>query len=121
MPSFMLLPSPPVAMQMNRFDAHEKPPGSLRAVYKKFQKLSVNALAHTPEIVDFVHGRSLLGKQGIRIAHTFKFPVPEAQSSGFLSPDFTDLHSFQTVKVFGHHAFPGACTMSVLGAPCSDS
>ena len=91
-------------MADSRIDAHARPPESLKAIYKKYQKLPLRALETDQDLVDLSRDNAKTLNHNVKVVNTISFPGPVAQSSELFdhtSPDF------RSVEVFEHAAFPG--------------
>lgn len=95
---------------MSASDAYQKPPEQIRAVYKKYQKLSPASLAADMEIVDFERG--LTTEQSIKLKEIRRIPghllLTACSDFGEMQPE--DLAaSVVDVSIFEHDDLPGNC------------
>lgn len=95
---------------MSASDAHQKPPEQIRAVYKKYQKMSPASLADDMEIVDFERGLSY--EQSICLREIRRVPghllLKACSDFGEMQPE--DLAaSVVDVPIFEHDDLPGNC------------
>ncbi len=97
-------------------DAHEKPPDVLRELFKRYQKVSQDALHNDPDIVDFRRGLS--DSQQMEFHH---FPWHKMNSTNALFQSFrgadgleishedviadAQLNAYSSVAFPGRHAF----------------
>lgn len=60
-------------MMINNLDAHDRPPESIKGVYKIYQKLTPEAIQSDPTIIDFRRG--LTGEQQCKVRSIGSVPL----------------------------------------------
>lgn len=96
---------------MHHLDPHERPPDGIRNVYKKYQKMKLDALNHDQDIID------LSGEDAVGTATNSKIHLVKEYSAKDLDPVFRnfagqdvnleDMGIPASVPVFEHSDMPG--------------
>ena len=102
-------------MANHQLDAHQKAPETLKAFYKKYQRLPSMALDEDDNIIDFSRPTGETYEKGFRVVRTVQFPMLLAHKSGLIDCASPNTRASHSVDVFEHCSFPGG-----LGMSCSD-
>ena len=95
-------------MMINNFDAHDRPPGLIKRVYKEYQKLTLEAIQSDPTILDFRRG--LTDEQQGKIRKVDNVPSSLIKvACSYLGPTEipTDAASSVDLPVYETEAVPG--------------
>ena len=91
---------------MNKPNAYQKPPNDIRAVFKKYQRMSLVMLDNDPVVVDFTRVGSLMYNTRVRVVRTIIFPELTEEFAG-PAGDVADLSVSRSIQVFEHPDLPG--------------
>jgi alkylated DNA repair protein alkB family protein 1 len=93
---------------MEHLDPHQRPPDSIRDVYKKYQKMKLKDLDQDPDIVDLPKDLPTSAKSKVRIVEEWRGQDLTATFRAFSGQDgqvYTGLPS--TIPVYEHEDMPG--------------
>ncbi|KAL6710133.1 hypothetical protein ACN47E_009924 [Coniothyrium glycines] len=92
---------------MDGLDPHERPPDSIRNIYKKYQKLKSKALDEDENIVDFEHETQALNGSKVRIVKHLESTHLQACFQKFAGEPFQDFGPRKNMAVYEHADMPG--------------
>lgn len=93
---------------INSFDARDRAPESIKNVYKRYQKLTLEAIESDPTILDFRWG--LNGEQQGRVRKVRSVPLRSIAAACFhlgLTESHTGVASREEMPVYETEAVPG--------------
>ena len=93
---------------IDSLDAHDRPPGFIKEVYKRYQKLTLEAIQSDPTILDFRRG--LTNEQQCKIRKVDSVPSSVIKTAcSYLGPTeaHTDAASSVDLPVYETEAVPG--------------
>ena len=88
------------------FDPRQKPPESIKAIYKHYEKLTVEAIDRDSGIVDFVRGLNSSQKSKISKIRTVTGCTLKYSLSGLGSQEILESDNV-LVPVYQHEGLPG--------------
>ena len=95
-------------MMINNLDAHDRPPSPIKSVYKRYQKLTLEAIQSDPTLLDFRQG--LTNEQQCKIRKVDSVPSSLIKAAcSCLGPTeaHTDAASNVDLPVYESEAVPG--------------
>ena len=95
-------------MMINGLDAHARPPDIIKKVYKRYQKLTLEAIQSDPTVLDFRRG--LTNEQQCKIRKVDTVPSSLIKTAcSYLGPTeaHTDAASCEDSPVYETDAVPG--------------
>ena len=97
-------------VQLQPLDSHQKPPESIKAFYKHFQKLSIDAIDEDLKLLDFQRG--LNGEQGKKCREIEKILGQNVKAAClcFRHQRKQEFGPCSDVPVFEHEDAPGEAT-----------
>ncbi|KAF6240018.1 hypothetical protein HO173_001626 [Letharia columbiana] len=102
-------------MMINSLDARDSPPQSIKSIYKKYQKLTLEAIQSDPSILDFRRGLS--GEQQCRaqkVGIVPLFSIDAACSHLRLAEDHKGVAPSVDVPIYEPKAVPGLLILPAL-------
>jgi alkylated DNA repair protein alkB family protein 1 len=101
---------------MHRLDPHERPPMSIRNVYKKYQKMKLKELDQDQEIVDLSSDASAASSSRVRVVREYAAENLTAAFRAFAGDD-ADLRGLDmsaAIPVYEHEDMPGKVFLVVF-------
>ncbi|KNG47879.1 oxidoreductase domain-containing protein [Stemphylium lycopersici] len=96
---------------MHHLDPHERPPDSIRNVYKKYQKMKLNDLSKDQDIIDLSSSMSASSNSKMRVVREYAVEELTATFRAFAgegaAADLGDMHIPASIPVYEHEDMPG--------------
>lgn len=97
-------------VKLQPLDLHQKPPETIKAIYKHFQKLSTDAIREDSTLLDFQRGLNGEQTKKCREVKTIFGPNVKAACLSFQQHRKLELGPCSDVPVFEHEDAPGEAT-----------
>jgi hypothetical protein len=94
---------------MHHLDPHQRPPDSIRNVYKKYQKMKLKELDQDQVIIDLSSNAAASANSKVRVVRQYAYQDLAAAFSTFADDD-AKLHQLDmptSIPVYEHEDMPG--------------
>lgn len=102
---------------MHHLDPHERPPDSIRNVYKKYQKMKLNNLDLNQDIIDLSNDASASSGSKVRVVKHYTAEDLTAIFRTFAGEDGEEEHQDmalpRSIPVYEHEDMPGRKFLSL--------
>lgn len=97
-------------VKLQPLDPHQKPPETIKAIYKHFQKLSIDAIREDFKLLDFQRGLNGEQTKKCKEVKTISGQNVKAACLSLQLHDKLELRPCSDVQVFEHEDAPGEAT-----------